>query len=339
MVILIGILLLAGLIVVHEAGHFIVARLFGMRVKRFSIGFFKPLFEWKPRGSETTYSLGILPLGGYVQVDGLSPVDEVDPDDRRSYANQPIYAKLGMIIAGPAANFLTAVVLFAILYMAGMQVPLDEPLIGSTASGMVAEEAGLQEGDRLLSIGGESITTWREMAEQIQRNRGKAVVVEYQRGETVSELNLTPDANSGRIGINQATRMADPLGLVDATSQSFILSAGITAGIAISVWHILTLQRTSADVHGPVEIVKLIGSSVRTGWRALTWLLAQLSLSLCLLNFLPIPALDGGRVMFLAVESITRRKINRTVEGYIHAAGFLLLIGLVLLVTFRDIFY
>lgn len=339
MAILVGILCLAALIVVHEAGHFAAARLFGMRVKRFSIGFFKPLIEWKPKDGETTYSLGAVPLGGYVQVDGLSPIDEVDPKDKRSYANQPLYAKLTMIAAGPAANFLSAVLFFAILFVAGMELPLDEPVVGGVEPGKVAEGAGLRPGDRLITIDGHPVKSWGEMAREIQGNRGKAIVVEYRRGDEVSELTLTPEPTRGLIGIAPATRLDEPLGPVEAVGKAFALAGATTAGMAVGIWRIITRQRTTAGVAGPVGIVPMIVNAFRAGWRSFLWLLAQLSLSLCLFNFLPIPALDGGRIVFLGFEAIARRRPNRKIEGYVHAVGLLLVIGLILLVTVRDVLH
>lgn len=337
MAIIVGIFCLAALIIVHEAGHFVVARLFGMRVSRFSIGFFKPLIEWTPRNSETTYSIGALPLGGYVQIDGLSPVDEVDPEDRRSYANQPIYAKLAMIMSGPAANFVTAVVLLAILLTMGMERPVEEPIVGRAEPGHPAHEAGLRSGDRLLAIDGQEVDDWAAMATAIQSHRGEEITLRYRHDGEEAEMNLTPDPDTGLIGIAPATRLTEPLGPVEALGGALSLSVGTTVGMAVGIGRMITGQRTTAGVAGPVGIVNMMATAVQTGWRSLFWLLAQLSLSLFLFNFLPIPALDGGRVVFLGIEAITRRRVNRKVEGYVHAAGLLLVLGLVLLVTFRDV--
>ena len=337
--IFVGILCLAALIVIHEAGHFVVARLFGMRVIRFSIGFLKPLVQWRPRGSETTYSIGALPLGGYVQIDGLSPTDEVDPDDRASYANQPAYAKLAMIVAGPLANFLTAVLLFALLFAAGMDRPVDEPLIGALSPGKPAETAGLQPGDRLLAIGDVRVTTWGEMARQIQSHRGETVPLTVRRGDQELRIEVTPDPETGLIGVSPATRRTEPLPPVEALGQAFVTSAVITAGMAVGIWHMVTGRRTTAGVAGPVGIADMLGIAVQMGWRSLFQRLAELSLSLFLFNFLPIPALDGGRITFLVAEAVTRRRINRTVEGYVHAVGLILVLGLLLLVTFRDVLH
>lgn len=339
MAIVVSIVCLAVLIVIHEAGHFAAARAFKMRVTRFSIGFFKPLFEWKPRGSDTTYSLGALPLGGFVQIDGLSPVDEVDPADKRSYANQPVIAKLSMVMAGPAANFLTAVLLFAVLYAGGMVVPVNEPVVGSVEPNKVAAAAGLREGDRLRTIAGKAVSTWGEMAQEIQRNRGTPIVVEVGRGDEVIEVTLTPEPSRGLIGIGPATRIEEPLGPVAAVGQAFVLAGATTAGMAVGIWHMVTGQRTTAGVAGPVGIVQMIVNALEAGWRSFFWLLAQLSLSLCLFNFLPIPALDGGRVVFLGFEVVSRRRVNRKVEGYVHAVGLLLVLGLVVLVTLRDVLH
>jgi regulator of sigma E protease len=337
MALFIAILSIAGLIVVHEAGHFFAARLFGMRVKRFSVGFFKPLVEWTPRGSETTYSLGLLPLGGYVQVDGISPVDEVEPGDRRSYANQPAYAKLAMIVAGPLANFLTAVLLLAILLRAGIPAPVQEPVVGDVLEGQPASEAGLRPGDRVVTVQGQPVATWAEMADAIRSHPGEATTLGLVRDGATLEVSVEPDSVQGRIGITQATEMQAGVGAVEAVGTAFVMAGQTTAGMAVGIWRMVTGQRTTAGVAGPVGIVQMSVNALETGWRAFFFLLAQLSLSLFLFNFLPIPALDGGRVVFLGVEAVMRRRVDRTIEGYVHAVGLLFVLGLVALVTFRDV--
>jgi regulator of sigma E protease len=336
--IIIAILALAALIVIHEAGHFLAARLFGMRVKRFSVGFFKPLIEWTPRGSETTYSIGALPLGGYVEVDGLSPADEVDPEDRRSYANQPGYARLAMVVAGPIANFLAAAVIYVVLFNVGVPIPLPDAAVGSVAANRPAAQAGLRTGDRLLTVAGRAVNDWNEMAAAIRAQRGLITEVEIYRDGEIIELILQPDPRSGLIGITPSTRL-DRTGFIESFGAGFSQAGLYTAGLAMMVGHMFTGQSSTDNVAGPVGIIGLIGDAWATGWRSFLGLMAQLSLSLCLFNFLPFPALDGGRVIFLGVEAITRRRVNRTVEGYVHAAGFVLVLGLLVVVTFRDVLH
>lgn len=334
--IIIAILALAALIVIHEAGHFAVARLFGMRVKRFSIGFSKPLVEWKPRGSETIYSIGALPLGGFVQVDGLSPVDEVDPDDPHSYANQPAYARLAMIVAGPAANFLAAVGLFVILFNFGMPVPLTTPTIGAVIEGRPAAEAGLLEGDVIVRIDGVAVATWDEMARELRSHQGETITLLVRRGENEQDLQVTPESGSGIIGVAPGTAL-EHRGPLESVGAGFAQAGRATAGMGVMIGRMFTGSQSTDGVAGPVGIVGIIIDAWQRGWRDFFALIAQLSLSLCLFNFLPIPALDGGRVVFLGIEAISRRRVNRTIEGYVHAAGFVLVIGLVLLVTYRDV--
>jgi regulator of sigma E protease len=333
---IIGVLAVALLILIHEIGHFAVARLFGMRVKRFSIGFFKPLIEWRPRGGETVYSIGAVPLGGYVAIDGLGPEDEVDPEDRRSYANQPAVARLAMIVAGPLANFLAAAVVYVVLFNVGFPAPVSTPHVGGVADGRPARAAGLRPGDLITTVAGEPVETWNEMAREVRRHRGTQIPLDVRRGAETVRLLVTPDPRSGIIGVTPATRLerTRPLESVGAGIATAALS---TAGMALLIWHMATGERSTEDVSGPVGIVQIIIDAWREGWRAILALVAQLSISLCIFNFLPIPALDGGRVVFLAIEAVSRRRVNRTVEGYVHAAGFLLLIGLLLLVTYRDI--
>lgn len=336
--IIVAILALAALIVIHELGHFLAARLFNMRVKRFSVGFFKPLVEWKPRGSETTYAIGALPLGGYVQVDGLNPAEEVDPDDRRSYANQPGYARLAMIVAGPAANFLSAALVFIVLLNVGLPVPQSTAEIGRTLEGRPAAQSGLRPGDKILSVGDQPVESWHDMANEIRQHPGEDTAVEIERDGETLELTVRPDADSGLIGITPSTQMVRT-GPIESVGQGFALAGAHVADLTMMLGRMISGRSSTENVAGPVGIVGFIVEAWHQGWRAFLALLAQLSLSLFLLNFLPIPALDGGRVIFLAVETITRRPVNRKIEGYIHAVGFVLVLGLVLLVTFRDVLH
>ncbi len=335
---LVGILGIAALIVIHEAGHFFVARAFGMRVRRFSLGFFKPLVEWKPKGSETTYAIGSVPLGGYVQVDGLSPADEVDPDDRRSYANQPAYARFLMILAGPVSNFLAAVFFFFVLFLAGFPAPAETTEIGSVTSSGPADAAGIEPGDRVLSVDGEAVATWAEMAAHIHGSPGKALGLRIRRGEAEREVTVTPEDHGGLglIGIAPSNTVLPPKGLVEAAGGALLLAAGSSVGMLVGLWRITSCQSSAASVAGPVGIVQMSADWVRAGWRAYLLFLAQISLSLFLFNFLPLPALDGGRMTFLVAELVTRRRAGRVLEGYVHFAGFVLLVGLLLLITVRD---
>lgn len=328
---------IAALILIHEAGHFLVARAFNMRVKRFSLGFFKPIVEWKPKGSETTYAIGSVPLGGYVQVDGLSPADEVDPEDKRSYANQPAYARFLMVLAGPAANFFAAVIFFYVLFIAGIPVAVDTPEIGQVTPGEPAAAAGIEPGDLVLGVDDDEVSTWDEMAAHIHGSPGKALRLRLRRGgeERVVEVTPADQGGLGLVGITPATRL-ETRGPGEAVGGAFLLAAASSAGMLVGLWRIASCQSSSASVAGPVGIVQMSAGWFRAGWRSYMMFLAQISLSLFLFNFLPLPALDGGRMTFLVAELVTRRRVGRVFEGYVHFAGFVLLVGLLLLITLRD---
>jgi len=333
----VGIVGIAALIFIHEAGHFLVARAFGMRVKRFSLGFFKPIVEWKPKGGETTYCIGSVPLGGYVQVDGLSPADEVEEGDRGSYANQPAYAKIAMVLAGPAANFFTAVILFAVLFMAGIPVANDSTVIGAVSAGQPAEAAGIETGDRVLAIDGDEVSTWDQMAERIHKSPGKALALRIRRGEQEREMSVTPGDHDGTglIGIAPSTDL-EQRGPAEAVGAAFILAGGTSLGMLAALWRMVSCQSSTAGVAGPVGIVRMSADWLRAGWRAYLMFMSQISLSLFLFNFLPLPALDGGRMVFLFAEVITRRRVSRNIEGYVHAVGLILLLALLAVITLRD---
>jgi regulator of sigma E protease len=324
------------LIVVHEAGHMAVARLLGMRVERFSIGFGKVLASF--RRGDTEYAISALPLGGYVRIRGMAPGEEVPPDDRTAYCNQAAWRRLLAIAAGPGMNYLGAVLLAAVLVStSGLHAADPAPRVGVLMPGMPAEEAGLRTGDRIVAVAGRTVGSFEDLVDEIQRHPGQTVPFEIVRGEGAEAehmvLQVTPrdQGGEGRAGFQSHLRLErrppGPGALVAGWRLTNLHARRQLGGLG-------RIFSRHPAVSGPLDIAATMVQSARAGVTALLEIAWEVSIALALLNLLPIPALDGGRLVFLGYEIITRRRVNERVESIVHLAGFLALIALMLAVTF-----
>lgn len=337
-----AILGLSFLIIVHELGHMWVARLSGMRVETFSVGFGPALLRW--RGRRTVYQLALIPLGGYVQITGMNPHEEVDPDDPGSYANKGALAKIATIVAGPLTNYITATLLVATI---GLVWGHGKRLytVGQVVKGSPAARAGLKSGDQIEAVAGKETPSVPEVVQGIQASQGKPVPMTVRRGERRLTLTVKPDPGKDgyRIGIGFATKVtftkistgeAVVWGLVYPLAQA---RAGL--GAMGQMFRKLFQGDVSGakQVGGVVEIVYQLSAHFEESLALALLFLAMLSAWLALLNLLPLPALDGGRLLFLTAGVLLRRQINQRVEHMVHTVGFLLLLGVLLLVTYCDV--
>jgi regulator of sigma E protease len=327
----------AVLIVIHELGHFAVARLTGMRVERFSVGFGPVL--WSRRRGDTEWCLSALPLGGYVRIAGMAPGEEVDPADRGSYANHPAWHRFLVILAGPAMNYLLAlciaVGMFATL---GLPQPDPAPVAGDIIAGSAAERAGLRAGDRVLAFDGKPIATWNELVAAVQNSPGRTVELSVRRAGAPAEaaperVAATPDDRGGvgQLGVRPAliaVRAGPGQALALGVRRTNAQAASILAGLV----QVVTGQQ-KAELRGPLGIAQEMARSARAGALQFVMMLWFISIVLALFNLLPIPALDGGRLTFLGYELVARRPVNQKVENVVHLIGAVALIGLLLAVT------
>lgn len=335
----IGILLtiigLAVLMIVHEGGHHLVARWFGMRVVRFSIGFGPPLWRVQPKGSETVYQVALIPFIAYVQIAGMNPFEESDPNDRGSYANASLLARMLTVVAGPLANYLFASVLFFAAFVIGGK-PGESTVIEVMSDG-AAMRADLHDGDKILSIDGTATSDFEAMRQIIIKHPGEPLNVEVQRGDRTLSIQVTPEAKGengeGLVGI---TPMREPMTLKEAGVRSVIAPAIVVETLVVGLVRIAT-GREKADLAGPVGIVKFGAKTVDLGVEDFLGFMARLSAYLGGFNLLPFPALDGGRLAFLGYEAVARRKPNARVEAHIHAIGLLMFLALMFVVSVFDI--
>jgi len=326
-----AILIFCLLIISHEFGHFIVAKICGVYVYDFSLGMGPKLFSWK--GKETQYTLRLLPIGGWVKMMG----EDENSDDPRSFIQKKISQRIAIIAAGPIMNFLTAILLFVIIFM--MIGTYSTENIAEPMDGKPAQLAGMQDGDRIVEINGYKVDQWSDIITAINKTDadGKVVnaVVERDGKQIAMAIQPTYDQQSGNWQIGVMPPVVRQNFFV-AVKNGIVQTYVFTKLIIVSLVQMAT-GKIAADVAGPVGIVNIIGQATSYGIQSLLLLTAMLCVNLGIINLLPLPALDGCRIVFLAVEGIRGKPINREREGLVHFIGLMVLFGLMIIITYKDI--
>jgi regulator of sigma E protease len=330
--ILISILGLGVLMVVHEGGHYLAARAFKMRVTRFSIGFGPALFRHTPKNSPTTYQIAIIPLLAYVQIAGMNPLEEIDPKDQGSYANASLIGRITTIFAGPFANYLFAsVFFFAAILIGGKEVPTMKVIVMPSGAAAAAQ---MKDGDEVLEVAGQKVQEWDQMRGLISQHPKQQIDIGIRRDGQEMHLNVTPvatEGGEGRIGVAPKGQLV-PATLAEATTIAVKQPAVVVAGTVVGIGRMLT-GKEKPELSGPVGIVRETAKAARQGLAPYLYLLGLLSAYLGAFNLFPIPALDGGRLMFLAYEATTRRRPDPRVEAQVHAVGLFMMLALIAVVT------
>ena len=326
-----SIIVLGILIFVHEFGHFIVAKLSGVKVLEFALGFGPKLIGFKR--DETNYSLRIIPLGGFCRMLGEDP-DEAGQIG--SFTNASPLNRIGIIAAGPLMNFILAIFLFFIVYSAmGVPNPVQTE-IGEVLPGGAAEEAGLEPGDKIVSVENEEVESWERIVQLINENPEQEIELTIERNGDIREVNVVPEEDPqtgvGQIGISNLVDAGIFTALAEGTRQT----VWFTGMILVSLVEMVTGQ-VEPDVAGPVGIVHMIGEVAEMGLVNLATFAAFLSINLGLLNLLPIPALDGSRLLFILVEFVRGRPVDPVKEGFVHFIGFAILIMLMIIIAYQDL--
>jgi regulator of sigma E protease len=336
---ILSILALGLLIIVHEAGHMVVARWCGMRVERFSIGF-PPVIAQIPWGG-VVYQIGAVPLGGFVQIAGMNPHEQLPADDAGSFENKSLPRRMATIFAGPGTNYLVAFLLGVLLF-AWFGVPASPPLavIERVAPRSAAAAAGLRPTDRVVAVDGKPAKWATDVREVVLASHGRAVVLRVSRDGRTIDVPIQPRLDSGeyRIGV-EFSSSSDwrPLPLGEAIVQAGRTPVDVSAAMLGNLWGMIRGHVSTDSVGGPVEIVKQLKGSFDKGVRTALNGLIMLNVIVGLMNLLPLPALDGGRLAFLAYNVVTRRRVSVRLETAVHTVGILLLFGLLLMITFRDV--
>lgn len=337
MTIVITIIILGILVLAHEWGHFIVARKIGIPVHEFSIGFGYKVFSTRRNGVE--YSLRLLPLGGFVRMAGEEPGDQQDP---RGYSKRRPVEKMMVSFAGPFMNFVLAVLIFIYSFaFIGIPEASNQPVVGKVLAGEPADLAGLEAGDRILAINEQAVTSWDEVTAKLAATpEGEKVTLEIQRKGEELNISVMPEKNPSTgvpvIGIRSVINY-EKQGIIKSIGFGIQQTYELTVVLLGGLWMMITGGVSPGEIAGPVGITMLVGEAAQVGTVFLLSFMAFLSINLGILNLLPIPALDGSRIVFAAVEAIRRRPIEPEREGFIHWLGFLFLMFLIVLVTYNDI--
>ncbi len=334
--IVVAVLLLLFLIVVHEWGHFITALKIGVPIEEFSIGY-GPLLVKKIYG-RVQYSFRLLPLGGYVRMTG----DEEDWNDPNGFVNRKPWEKILIAAAGPFMNFVAAILLFIVIYsFLGIPAALDEPVFGGVLEGTPAEAAGIQTGDRCVQVNGETVESWNDFTTQVAAAReGEALSLVLQRGGDEFTVDVQPfyDEEQGRLIVGvYSTVVYEKVSVFRAIPAGFQQTWHMTVLLAEGMKMLFTGEAGADDISGPIGITTMIGDAAREGMIELLAFIALLSVNLGLLNLLPIPALDGSKILLAVIEWIRRKRLDPEKESHIQWIGLLLLLGLMALATVNDI--
>ncbi|MBL0714090.1 MAG: RIP metalloprotease RseP [Desulfosarcina sp.] len=344
------IIVLGVLIFFHELGHFLVARFFNVGVEKFSLGF-GPRLIGRTVGL-TDYRISLIPLGGYVKMVGDEPDADIDPAlIPISFTHKKVGQRFAIVAAGPLFNLLLAVLIFFVVFMASGTSVL-RPVVGEVDKPSPAEQAGLMRNDVIVSIGGAAVSSWGKMADMIRASQGRAFEIGFERDGRRLSANITPELKTTQnlfgedikrylIGVRPRGERGDFLPKKLSFSESLTLSITRTGEIieltVLSVVKLIQGKLPAATLGGPIKIAKMAGDQARQGLTALMVFTAVISINLAILNFLPIPVLDGGHLMFFAIEMISRRPVSIKVREIAQQIGIFLLISLMIFVIFNDI--
>ncbi|MBI2475515.1 RIP metalloprotease RseP [Candidatus Uhrbacteria bacterium] len=349
---LIFIIVLSLLVFVHELGHFLVAKKTGMKVEEFGFGFPPKLFGIK-RG-ETIYSINWIPLGGFVRIKGESGDHKEDPD---SFSSKKIWQRFSVLIAGVAMNLVLAAVLFSIGFMVGLPSVVDNNLpksarvnqpeltIMTVLEKSPAFEAGVNEGDRIVSIDGQVFNSAQDARDYIlEKGLGEIKLATQAKDEPSKTFVLTskPLEGTDLVGVGLGFELTGFVSypffqaIWQGVTTTVELTYAIVAAFIGIIGSLIAGKGVGVDLSGPVGIAVLTGQVAALGIIHLLQFTALLSINLAVINVLPFPALDGGRLMFLIIEKLRGRNVNVKIETAVHNLGFLLLMVLVVLVTYKD---
>ncbi len=346
---LVSLLVLGWLVIVHEFGHFLVARWSGVRVLRFSIGFGPRLLTWQ-RG-HTEYALSAIPLGGYVKMAGEQRGERPPPElagEPWEYLSKPIGTRAAIVFAGPFVNYLVALASLWAVFVIGYPELL--PVVGKVVEDLPAQAAGVQVGDRIQAIDGHAVQTWEQMTTLISAAPNQPLAFRVERGGEVLTLAITPQPRAvvdplgrrktmGLVGIAPSGAFeSHRVGPVEAFGRMIEQHNEWIAQTVAGLWSLVTGKLSVRDsVTGPIGIVFLTSEAVRIGLSPLLFLISLFSLNLAIFNLFPIPILDGGHLFFLAVERWRGRPVSLTVQERSAQVSLALLVTLILIICVNDL--
>ena len=350
------VIVLSVVVFIHEFGHYWVARRCGVRVEQFSIGFGPEIFGWNDRHG-TRWKFSVLPLGGFVKMFGDSDPSSFKPDEKVqafteedkkvAFYSQPVGKRAAIVAAGPAANYIFAIIVLAFLFVFNGQ-PFTPPVAGTIVENSVAARAGFEVGDKIISIDGEKVARFEDIRRIVSLNSGTEVKVQIERNGAQQEIAVTPEVvkakdrfggehTTGRIGLGATQldyRKLDPVSAVGvAVSETW----NITAGTLKAVGQMIMGTRSTDELGGPLRIAEMSGNVARDGVIALIWFMAVISINLGLINLFPIPLLDGGHLVYYSAEKLRGRPLSEKVQEYGMRFGLACVLTLMVVATWNDL--
>jgi regulator of sigma E protease len=344
------IIVLGILIFVHEFGHFLFAKLFGVRVLTFSLGFGNKIIgrQW----GETHYQLSAFPLGGYVKMYGEQPGEEISEADKAvSFSHKKVWQRFGIVFAGPLFNLLFATFLFLVMFsFAGLPKPVDSTLISKLSPGSVAEQIGLVEGDVIMAIDETSTTSWQQVSELIRDCQGRELILKIDRNgkelifkarpamEKVKNIFGEEVGQRYMLGITRSDEVTyEQVSLLEAVKAAFIQTWNLIYLTILGIVKIFQQVVPASELGGPIRIAEIAGQQMKAGWMNFLYFMGLLSVNLGVLNLLPVPVLDGGHLVFLTIEGIRRKPLSEQAMLWAQKVGIVLLGSLMIFVFYNDI--
>jgi regulator of sigma E protease len=342
------------LVFIHEMGHYLVGRWCGIGAKTFSIGFGREIAGWTDKRG-TRWKIGWLPLGGYVRFTGdMDPasmgknLDQLSPEERsQAFHAKAIWQRFLVVLAGPAANFLLAILIFAGFFMA-YGVPRTPPVFAGVAEGSAAAAAGLQAGDRVLSMNGRQIDTFRDLSTFTVMRPGERVIVQLERDgrtfETPVTLGRAAEVDRfgqrfevGRLGVATPEPVFAKVGVFELLPEAVAATWGTTRSMAEGIWQLITGRRPLNELHGAMKMAQIAGQFATLGPIDFIQLIALFSINLGFINLLPVPMLDGGHLALYAVEAVRRRPLGERAQEWVFRGGLAAILTLFLFTTINDL--
>ncbi|MFZ5747818.1 MAG: M50 family metallopeptidase [Pseudomonadota bacterium] len=349
------VLLIGPLVFVHEMGHYLAGRWFGVKAEEFSIGFGREVAGFTDRRG-TRWKFAMLPLGGYVRFAGdMNPASqpspewlELPPEERaKTFQAKKLWQRAIIVAAGPVTNFVVAVLILAgFAFAYGQNV--TPPVIGLVAPQSAAAQMGLQVGDRVIRIGGRTVTTFSDIGSFTQMRPGEAVVVSIERGGAVIDKDVVlgtkverdrfgNEYRIGQLGIGSGAPELRPVGLFEAPLVGLRQTGQVIRTTIDGLGQIISGRRPASELRGPLGMADIAGQQLLLGPTEFVFLIAMISINLGFINLLPVPVLDGGHLLFYAVEAVRRRPVEPQIMEWAFRGGLVAILALMLLVTFNDL--
>ena len=334
--IIIAILFFGLLILFHEAGHFAAARICGVGINEFAVGMGPTVLSHKSAKSGTSFSLRLLPIGGFVSMNGED--EEGDPNDPTALYNKTKLQRLLVFSAGALTNIITGFI--AMLVFVSLQPGYPDTTIYSVENSVLAEY-GVMQGDKIVKIGSRSVKIAGDITDEIMLSGAQPLDITFKRGDeefTVEGVSFKTVTQDGvEMGVCDFKLYGVRRSFTQIIKQTFYGCVGTIRLIFSSLWMLISGQYGMEAVSGPVGTVEVVAEAAAMGWKTLLYFFVVISMNLGVFNLIPFPALDGGHILFLLIEAIIGRPVGKKAEGIIHAVGFAMLMVLIVAVTFKDI--